>query len=147
MVIGYTKSQSKKLIVCLGVLCSSFSALLPQAVYAQTNTTTGQPIIKILRVTSAGGTTFKLQDNWFRQSSEITQNEQKCPVRSGDKFFVSSINDNRNSTDEYRNGNRVEKLRDYYTVKFERPLPCNQQNQTWYIFKPHVQQLQAVPLR
>ncbi|QLE56974.1 hypothetical protein [Nostoc sp. TCL26-01] len=147
MVISYTQLQTKKLIICLGIFCSSSGTLVPQAVYSQTSTTPSLPVIKILRVTANGGTTFKLQDNWFRQSGEITQSNEKCSVRTGDKFFVSSLNDNRNSTDEYRNGNRVERLKDYYTVQFDRPLPCNQQNQTWYIFKNHVQQLQAVPVR
>jgi hypothetical protein len=145
MVINQNKPYPKKLILRLGVLCGAVGTVISQPVYSQQ--TNNVPSLRILRVTATGGTTFKLQDNWFRQSSAITENSKKCPVRSDDKFFIASINDNRNSTTEYREGNRVEKLRDYYTVTFDKTLACNQQNQTWYIFKNHVQQLQAVPIR
>lgn len=134
----------KKLISCLGIVATSLGVMIPNAAYPQTTST---PVIRILRVTVSGGTTFKLQENWFRQSTEITDNNKKCGVRTGEKFFVTTINDNRNNNAEYREGNRVERLRDYYTVTFDRPLPCNRTNQTWYIFKNHVQQLQAVPIR
>ncbi|UKO97232.1 hypothetical protein [Nostoc sp. UHCC 0870] len=144
MAIGKTRLYPKPLIVGLGVVCGVLGVVVPNAVYSQTQSV---PVIRILRVTSNGGTTFKLQENWFRQSTEIKENNKKCPLRSGDKFFVASINDNKNSTTEFREGNRVEKLKDYYTVTFDKTLACNQQGQTWYIFKTHVQQLQAVPVR
>lgn len=135
----------KKLISCLGIVATSLGVMIPHSAYPQTPTV---PVIRILRVTATGGTVFKLQENWFRQSTEITDNNKKCGVRTGEKFFVATINDNRNSNSQYQ-GERggVERLRDYYTVTFDRPLPCNRTNQTWYIFKNHVQQLQAVPIR
>ncbi|MBD2346412.1 hypothetical protein [Anabaena subtropica] len=146
MLIGNARLHSRKLICCLGILGASLGVMVPTAVYSQTPTTQSVPVIRILRVTVTGGTTFKLQENWFRQSTEITDNNKKCGVRTGEKFFVASISDNRNNNAEYREGNRVERVRDYYTVTFDRPLPCNRTNQTWYIYKPHVQQLQAVPI-
>ncbi|BAY35969.1 hypothetical protein NIES2111_02880 [Nostoc sp. NIES-2111] len=144
MFISNARLHPQKLICCLGIVATSLGVMTPNAAYPQT---TSVPVIRILRVTVAGGTTFKLQENWFRQSTEITDNTKKCGVRTGEKFFVASINDNRNSTTQYQEGNRVERLRDYYTVTFDAPLPCNRTNQTWYIFKNHVQQLQAVPIR
>lgn len=141
MAIGKRQLYPKPLLAALSV---GLGLLVPNAVYSQTQSI---PVIRILRVTANGGTTFKLQENWFRQSTEIKENNKKCPVRSGDKFFVASINDNRNSNTEFREGNRVERLKDYYTVTFDKTLACNQQSQTWYIFKRHVQQLQAVPVR
>ncbi|HIK04391.1 MAG TPA: hypothetical protein IGS40_06700 [Trichormus sp. M33_DOE_039] len=144
MAMGKTRLDSKPLVAGLSVMCGLLTLVFPQPVSSQTQSI---PVIRILRVTATGGTTFKLQDNWFRQSSQIQENNKKCGVRTGDKFFVASINDNRNSNTEFREGNRVEKLRDYYTVTFDKTLACNQQGQTWYIFKSHVQQLQAVPVR
>ncbi|BAB75959.1 hypothetical protein ACN23B_21400 [Anabaena sp. FACHB-709] len=144
MLIGNFRLHPQKLICCLSIVGASLGVIIPQAAYPQT---TSVPVIRILRVTVAGGTTFKLQENWFRQSTEITDNNKKCGVRTGEKFFVSSISDNRNNNAEYREGNRVEKVKDYYTVTFEKPLPCNRTNQTWYIFKNHVEQLQAIPIR
>lgn len=143
MFIRNARLHPRKLICCLGIVATSLGVMIPNAAYPQTSV----PVIRILRVTVAGGTTFKLQENWFRQSTEITDNNKKCGVRTGEKFFIATINDNRNNNSEYREGNRVERLRDYYTVTFDRPLPCNRTNQTWYIFKNHVQQLQAVPIR
>jgi hypothetical protein len=131
----------RKFISCLGIVATSLGVMIPHAAYPQT---TDLPIIRVLRVTTNGGTVFKLQDNWFRQSTEITDNNRKCGVRRGDKFFVTSINDNQNNNEEYRQGNRVEKIRDYYTVTFDAPLPCNRTNQTWYIYKNHVQLLRGV---
>ncbi|WP_066382587.1 MULTISPECIES: hypothetical protein [unclassified Anabaena] len=145
MVIDCNKSYPKRLILCLGVLCGAAAAVISQPVYSQQSNNV--PALRILRVTSTGGTTFKLKDNWFLQSSEIKENNKKCAVRAGDKFFVASINDNRNSNTQYREGNSLKSLTDYYTVTFDKTLACNQQNQTWYIFKKHVQQLQAVPMR
>ncbi|MGH1396618.1 MAG: hypothetical protein ACRAVC_21675 [Trichormus sp.] len=141
MAMGKRQLYSKPLLVGLSL---GLGLLVPNAVYSQTQSI---PVIRILRVTANGGTTFKLQENWFRQSTEIKESNKKCPVSSGDKFFVASINDNRNSNTEFREGNRVERLKDYYTVTFDKTLACNQQSQTWYIFKRHVQQLQAVPVR
>jgi hypothetical protein len=141
MAMGKRQLYPKPLLVGLSL---GLGLLVPNAVYSQTQSI---PVIRILRVTANGGTTFKLQENWFSQSTEIKESNKKCPVRSGDKFFVASINDNRNSNTEFREGNRVERLKDYYTVTFDKTLACNQQSQTWYIFKRHVQQLQAVPVR
>lgn len=144
MAISQPKLYPKPVMLGLGLAFGMLGVLVPHAVYSQTQSI---PVIRILRVTANGGTTFKLQDNWFQQSSQIQDNNKKCGVRQGDKFFVASINDNRNSNTEYRDGNRVERLKDYYTVTFDKTLACNQQGQTWYIFKKHVQQLQAVPVR
>jgi len=141
MFIRNARVYSRKLISCLGIVGASLGVMIPHAAYPQT---TDLPTIRVLRVTTAGGTVFKLQDNWFRQSTEITDNSKKCGVRRGDKFFVTTLNDNQNNNSEYREGNRVERIRDYYTVTFDAPLPCNRTNQTWYIYKNHVQLLRGV---
>jgi hypothetical protein len=141
MFISNARLHPQKLICCLGIVATSLGVITPNAAYPQTPSV---PVIRILRVTATGGTVFKLQENWFLQSTQITDNTRKCGVRTGAKFFVATINDNRNSTTVYEQG---EKLRDYYTVTFEAPQPCNRTNQTWYILKNHVQQLQAVPIR
>ncbi|AUS99063.1 hypothetical protein CLI64_00850 [Nostoc sp. CENA543] len=144
MAISKTRLYKKPVMAGLGVVLGALAVAFPQAVHSQTQSI---PVIRILRVTASGGTTFKLQENWYIQSGQIQDNSKKCGVRTGDKFFVATINDNRNSQTEFKDGNRVEKLRDYYTVTFDKTLACNQQGQTWYIFKSHVQQLQAVPVR
>jgi hypothetical protein len=137
MAIGNTKLHPKKLVLCLGMVCSVLSVITPDTVSSQTT-----PVIRILRVSAAGGTSFKQQGNWYRQSPQIP-NGQKCPVKQNEKFFVSSIKDNKNSTVEYRDGNRVERLKDYFEVTFDQPVPC-EGKESWFIFKAHVQQLRTV---
>lgn len=144
MSIGNTKLYPKRLIFCLSAVCGLLGVMIPETVSSQTT-----PIIRILRVTAPGGTTFKREESWYLQARNITQANQKCAVRSGDKFFVSSILSSNNSQVVSPTGNG-ERLRDYWEVTFEKPLPCNQQGdvrQTWFVFKSHVQQLQAVAVR
>lgn len=144
MSIGNTKLHSKKLLLCLGLASGVLGVMIPNTVSSQTT-----PVIRILRVTAPGGTTFKREESWYLQARNITQADQKCAVRSGDKFFVSSILSSNNSQVVSPTGNG-ERLRDYWEVTFEKPLPCNQQGdgrQTWFVFKSHVQQLQAVAVR
>jgi hypothetical protein len=143
MSIGNTKLYPK-LIFCLSVVCGLLGVMIPDTVTSQTT-----PVIRILRVTASGGTTFKREESWYLQARNITQAGQKCAVRVGEKFFVSSILSSNNSQVVSPNGNG-ERLRDYWEVTFEKPLPCNQQGdgrQTWFVFKAHVQQLQAVAVR
>ncbi|MBH8553424.1 hypothetical protein I8751_13770 [Nostocaceae cyanobacterium CENA357] len=135
------KLHPQRLILSLSLVCGILGIVSADSVSSQTT-----PVIRILRVTNPGGTTFKRRDSWYLQSGDIKQADQKCGVRQGEKFFVSSIvsRDDSQVVSPNRNG---ERLRDYWEVGFEKPLPCNRQGDTWFIFKTHVQQLQAVTVR
>ena len=106
---------------------------------ASSQTTSG---IRILLVKEFSVTTFKSRANWYKQSTAITNIEGKCQARQNDKFFVSSIIRNITNAPVRPQGN-TENLDDYWEVKFEKPLPC-QNNQTWFVYKRHVQELRGV---
>ncbi|WP_341527513.1 hypothetical protein WKK05_34325 [Nostoc sp. UHCC 0302] len=143
MSIFKIKLNPKRLALCLGLTCGVLGVVIPDTVSSQTT-----PVIRILRVTAPGGTTLKREDSWYLQARDIKQADRKCVVRGGEKFFVSSILGSNNSQIVSPTGNG-ERLRDYWEVTFEKPLPCNQGDgtQTWFVFKAHVQQLQAVAVR
>jgi hypothetical protein len=135
------KLHPQRLILSFSLVCGILGVVSANTVSSQT-----PPVIRILRVTNPGGTTFKRTESWYLQSGNIKQADQKCGVRQGEKFFVSSIVSRDDSRVVSPNGNG-ERLRDYWEVGFEKPLPCNQQGETWFVFKAHVQQLQAVAVR
>ncbi|WGV25224.1 hypothetical protein [Halotia branconii] len=135
------KLPPQRLILSLSLVCGILGVVSADTVYSQTT-----PVIRVLRVTNPGGTTFKRTQSWYLQSGDIQQADQKCGVGQGEKFFVSSIVSRDDSRVVSPNGNG-ERLRDYWEVRFEKPLPCNRQGETWFVFKTHVQQLQAVAVR
>lgn len=143
MLIANARLHPRKLICCLSIVGAALGVMIPNAAYPQT---TSIPVIRVLVVTEPGTTTFKLQENWFRQSNQITDNNKKCVVKTGEKFFVNTFTNHDNNY--YQHPNTFAKIRDYYTVTFDRPpLTCNSTNSTWYIYKSHVELLQTVPIR
>ncbi|MBW4613514.1 MAG: hypothetical protein KME21_09550 [Desmonostoc vinosum HA7617-LM4] len=133
----------KRLFLCLSFVCGVLGATIPNTVSSQTTP------IRILRVTARGGTILKRQESWYLQARDIQQADQKCFAKQSEKFFVSSIIENNNSREVSPTGNG-ERLRDYLEVTFEKPLPCSQQTEgkdTWFVYKAHVQKLQAVAVR
>jgi hypothetical protein len=140
-----TNLKPQKLLLSLGMVSVMSGVLFPHSVSSQTTSA-----IRILRVTSASGTTFKRDDNWFLQTNNIRDPEQKCAVKVGEKFFVTSITKNIKNVRVSPPRGNSEKIADYWEVVFEKPLPCSQlgeMKQTWFVYKKHVQELQAVPVR
>lgn len=139
MNIGKTKFHPQRLLLCLGVVCGVLGVMSPDTVSSQTTP------VRIVRVTAMGGTTFKLRDSWYQQSSQIS-NDKKCPVKLGEKFFVSSIKRSITNSPTPPKGNS-ERIADYWEVTFEQPLSCDQQSetqQTWFVYKKHIQELKTV---
>ncbi|WP_413172650.1 hypothetical protein [Anabaena azotica] len=129
----------QKLLLSLAVVCG-IGVLNADTVSSQTT-----PTVRILRIKAASGTTFKSRENWYKQSKDIASDE-KCPAKLGEKFFVSSIRRVIQTAPTPPRGN-TEKLRDYWEVTFERPLPCQDETgntQTWFVYQQHVQELRGV---
>lgn len=137
MCISKTKLHPQRLLLCLGMVFG---------VLATADTVSSQtPPIRLLRVTEQGGTTFKLRESWFQQSTQIS-NDKKCGVKQGEKFFVSAIRRNITNSPTPPKGNS-ERIADYWEVTFEEPLSCNLQTegkQTWFVYRKHVQELKTV---
>jgi hypothetical protein len=139
MRMGKIGSGSQKLLLSLAVVCG-IGVLNVDTVSSQTT-----PTVRILRVKATSGTTFKSRENWYKQSKDIASDE-KCPVKTGEKFFVSSIRRVIQTAPTPPRGNS-EKLRDYWEVTFEKPLPCEGDignTQTWFVYKQHVPELRGV---
>lgn len=139
MRMGKIGLGSQKLLLSLAVVCG-IGVLNADTVSSQTT-----PTVRILRVRAASGTTFKSRENWYKQSKDIASDE-KCPVKTGEKFFVSSIRRVIQTAPTPPRGNS-EKLRDYWEVTFERPFPCQDETgntQTWFVYRQHVQELRGV---
>lgn len=139
MEISNIRLRSQQLLVFLSIVCG-VGVVNPDTVSSQTT-----PVIRILRVNAVSGTSFKLRENWFKQSKDITSDE-KCPVKRNDKFFVTSIRRQIQNAPARPQGN-TERLSDYWEVTFEKPLPCEQNIdnvQTWFVYKQHVQELRSV---
>ncbi|WP_234300641.1 hypothetical protein [Sphaerospermopsis aphanizomenoides] len=137
--MGKIRLGSQKLLLSLAVVCG-IGVLNADTVFSQTT-----PTFRILRVKATSGTTFKSRESWYKQSKDIASDE-KCPAKSGEKFFVSSIRRVIQNAPARPKGN-TEKLSDYWEVTFEKPLPCEDtidNNQTWYVYKSHVQELRGV---
>jgi hypothetical protein len=104
--------------------------------------------IRILRVITNSSTVFKQPESWYQQSVDI-ENDKKCFAKKGEKFFISSLIKHIQTAPIAPKGN-YEQLADYWEVTFQKPLPCELQgnnNPTWFVYRKHVQELRAVPLR
>ncbi|WP_016951015.1 hypothetical protein [Anabaena sp. PCC 7108] len=133
------KLRPQQLLLCLSIVCG-VGVINPDTVSSQTT-----PVVRILRVNAVFGTTFKLRENWYKQSKDIASNK-RCYVKQNDKFFVTSIKRQIQNAPNRPQGN-TERLSDYWEVTFEKPLPCEQEIdnvQTWFVYKPHVQELRSV---
>ncbi|RCJ18262.1 hypothetical protein A6770_06720 [Nostoc minutum NIES-26] len=134
-----------KLFLCLGLVCGMLGVVNSDTASSQT---TPSPTDD-LEVTAYTGTYFKRQLNWYQQSAEIIDDNQRCYVRRGERFVVSSYRrpvnespvreDDRNS----RYFGNIEYPDDYWEVTFQNlPSRCNsQQNQggqTWFVYRRHV---------
>jgi hypothetical protein len=140
MSISKIRLYPQQLLLSLAVVCGALSIVNPDSVSAQTTS-----VVRILRVKPNFSTTFKRRENWYQQSKDITSDE-KCSVPQGTKFFVSSIRRQIQNAPARPKGN-TERLADYWEVTFEKPLPCQQEgdnNQTWFIYKQHVEELKGV---
>jgi hypothetical protein len=146
MSIAKMKLRPRQLLSLLGIaIAVSGNILITEAVFSQT----ASPI-RILRVTSASGTTFKQKENWYKQSSQI-QSDDRCSVGVGDKFFITSIQKRNISDMPLPPKNNYERISDYWEVTFEAPVNCKEKNgnssRTWIVYKNHVQELRAIPVR
>lgn len=137
-----TMFHARRLLFCLGIGCGILSVLYPETVSSQTTD------IRLIRVVAKDGTTFKQRENWYQQSSNISD-DKKCYLRQGDKFFVAYIIKNIKNSPMPPKGNS-ERIGDYWEVAFEKPLPCNLKSegkQNWFVYKSHVQELKTVVVR
>jgi hypothetical protein len=141
------KLNLSKFLLFLSVICGTSAITLVPA-SSQMRIAQSVPVIRILRVTALTGTTLKLKENWFQQSTQITK-DKKCNLRQGEKFFVATIRKNITDAPKPPQGNK-ERIQDYWEVTFDKPLPCEMEGETgksWYIYRGHFQELQAVPAR
>jgi|GEM_PF-1174079 len=137
----YPQKYPQKILLFLCIACELL-------VYPLTASSESSQRIRILKVTVTPNTTFKQRNNWYQQSNEI-DNDKKCFAKKGEKFFISSIRKQIRKAPLAPKGN-YERLGDYWEVTFDKPLPCELQginNPTWFVYKKHVEELQAVPLR
>ncbi|BAZ47700.1 hypothetical protein NIES4103_03020 [Nostoc sp. NIES-4103] len=143
MSISSTKLYSTRLLVCLGLVCGVLGVVNSDTASSQTN------LRDDLEVLAPRGTYFKRQINWFQQSPEIIDANQRCYARRGDRFVISSyrrpVNESQVREDDRNSryfGN-IEDPNDYWEVTF-RDIPdgCStQQNEgglTWFVYRRHV---------
>ncbi|MEA5553936.1 hypothetical protein VB713_23630 [Anabaena cylindrica UHCC 0172] len=141
MKISNIRLRPQQLLLSLSVVCGILGIINTDTVSSQTTS-----VDRILKVKPNLSTTFKRRENWYQQSKDITSNEEKCSVRQGTKFFVSTIRRQIQNAPARPQGN-TEKLSDYWEVTFEQPLPCQQDtdnNPTWFVYKQHVQELRTI---
>jgi hypothetical protein len=134
-----------KVILGLGLVCGMLGVVTSDTASSQT---TPSPT-NDLEVTAYSGTYFKRQIDWYQQSPEISDINQRCYARQGERFLVSSYRrpvnespvreDNRNS----RYFGNIEYPGDYWEVTFQNlPSRCssqlNQGGQTWFVYRRHV---------
>lgn len=144
MSINTIKSYSK-LLLCLSFVSGMLGVVGSNTAFSQS---TPSPIDE-LEVTVSTGTYLKRQINWYQQAIEIIDDNQRCYLRRGERFTVSSYRrpvnespvreDDRNS----RYFGNIEYPDDYWEVTFDNlPARCNnQQNQggqTWFVYRRHV---------
>ncbi|HLO88808.1 MAG TPA: hypothetical protein VK203_27910 [Nostocaceae cyanobacterium] len=147
MKFSSSKLNLDKILLSVGVICGVWGITINTA-SSQMGINPSIPVIRILRVTAPTGTTLKLKENWFQQSTQIAK-DKRCNLRQGEKFFVGAIRKNITDAPAPPKGNK-ERIQDYWEVTFEKPLPCEMEGETgksWYIYKNHFQELQAVPAR
>ena len=134
------KLHPKKLLLSLGVMCSMLGVVSPYSVSSQTT-----PIL-ILRVKDNKNTTFKL--TWQRLAPNLPPDQKSKVFKAGEKFFVSYIEryEDQSFKDVASPYPDRQYLKDYWKVKFEKPLPYTLQGKaedTWFVFKNDVEELQA----